>query len=248
MGETCRVAIVTGAGKGIGRAVALELGRRGMAVAVNYNRSEKEAWEVTEEINSLGRRAFSFQADVSDVASVKDLFEAVNEKLGPVSVLVNNSGITRDGLLLRMKDDDWKSVLDVNLSSVFYCSREALRFMAKARWGRIINVSSVVALCGNVGQANYTAAKAGIIGLTKTIAREFGPRGITANVVAPGFIETDMTNALKEEVRQNLLRQVPLGRPGTPADVASLVGFLASEEAGYVSGQTIAVDGGMSMQ
>ena len=248
MGETCRVAIVTGAGKGIGRAVALELGRRGMAVAVNYNRSEKEAWEVTEEINSLGRRAFSFQADVSDVASVKDLFEAVNEKLGPVSVLVNNSGITRDGLLLRMKDDDWKSVLDVNLSSVFYCSREALRFMAKARWGRIINVSSVVALCGNVGQANYTAAKAGIIGLTKTIAREFGPRGITANVVAPGFIETDMTDALKEEVRQNLLRQVPLGRPGTPADVASLVGFLASEEAGYVSGQTIAVDGGMSMQ
>lgn len=248
MGETCRVAIVTGAGKGIGRAVALELGRRGMAVAVNYNRSEKEAWEVTEEINSLGRRAFSFQADVSDAASVKDLFEAVNEKLGPVSVLVNNSGITRDGLLLRMKDDDWKSVLDVNLSSVFYCSREALRFMAKARWGRIINVSSVVALCGNVGQANYTAAKAGIIGLTKTIAREFGPRGITANVVAPGFIETDMTNALKEEVRQNLLRQVPLGRPGTPADVASLVGFLASEEAGYVSGQTIAVDGGMSMQ
>ncbi len=248
MGETCRVALVTGAGKGIGRAVALELGRRGMAVAVNYNRSEKEAWKVTEEINSLGRRAFSFQADVSDAASVKDLFAAVNEKLGPVSVLINNSGITRDGLLLRMKDDDWRSVLDVNLSSVFYCSREALRFMAKARWGRIINVSSVVALCGNVGQANYTAAKAGIIGLTKTIAREFGPRGITANVVAPGFIETDMTNALKEEVRQNLLRQVPLGRPGTPADVASLVGFLASEEAGYVSGQTIAVDGGMSMQ
>ncbi|MBL3572341.1 MAG: 3-oxoacyl-[acyl-carrier-protein] reductase [Synergistaceae bacterium] len=248
MGENQPVALVTGAGRGIGRAIALELARRGLDVAVNFSRSEEAARSVVDEIRSLGGRAASFQADVSDPQAVKDLFSRIVAELGPVTVLVNNSGITRDGLLLRMKDDDWQSVLDVNLSSVFYCSREALRLMAKARWGRIINISSVVALCGNVGQANYTAAKAGIIGFTKTVAREFGPRGITANVVAPGFIETEMTKVLKEEIRQNLLGQVPLGRPGKPEDVASVVAFLASPEAAYVSGQTIAVDGGMSMQ
>lgn len=242
-----KVALVTGAGRGIGRAIALELARKGFAVAVNDLHAEGPAESVAEEVRSFGVPAAAFGADVSDPASVKEMFKAIKKELGGVSVLINNAGITRDNLLMRMKEDDWNAVISINLSSVFNCTKEAIRGMAKAQWGRIISLSSVVALIGNPGQANYTAAKAGIIGFTKTIAREYGSRGITANAVAPGFIESEMTAVLPTEVRESMLNQVALGRPGTPEDVARVVAFLASEEAGYVSGQVLAVDGGMTM-
>lgn len=242
-----RTALVTGAGRGIGRAVAIRLAASGYRVAVNFNSSGKPAEEVCAIISSSGGVAAPFQADVSDSGAVKKLFASVDERFGPVSVLVNNAGITRDGLLIRMKDEDWHHVLTANLSSVYYCTKEALRGMVRAKWGRIINMASVVGMIGNPGQANYCASKAGIIGFTKSLAREYGSKGITANAVAPGVIATDMTGALPEDVRDALLRQVPAGRSGTPEDVAALIGFLASEEASYITGQVIAVDGGMTM-
>ncbi|OPZ39176.1 MAG: 3-oxoacyl-(acyl-carrier-protein) reductase FabG [Synergistetes bacterium ADurb.BinA166] len=242
-----RTALVTGAGKGIGRAVALRLAGMGFQVAVNYRSSEKAALEVCDIIAAEGGTAFLAGGDVSDPEGVKQVFSLVAERAGPVSVLVNNAGITRDGLLLRMKDDDWSSVLTANLSSVFLCTREAVRGMVRAKWGRVINIASVVGIIGNPGQANYCASKAGVIGFTKSVAREYASKGITANAVAPGFIGTDMTLALPAEAREALLKQVPAGRPGAPEDVAGVVGFLASEEASYITGQVIAVDGGMTM-
>jgi 3-oxoacyl-[acyl-carrier protein] reductase len=242
-----RVALVTGAGRGIGKAIAFELSARGYIVAVNFRASSKAAEGLVGEIASSGGRAMAFQADVSSPEDVAGLFPQIEERLGQVQILVNNAGITRDGLLMRMKDHDWDDVITTNLKSVFLTTRQAARNMAKSRWGRIVNISSVIGIVGNAGQANYAAAKAGVIGLTKSTAREFGSRGITANAVAPGFIETDMTSILDEKLKEQMLLQIPSGRVGTPEDVAGLVGFLVSEKASYINGQVIAVDGGMTM-
>ena len=219
----------------------------GCSVAVNYSRSEKAARETVAEIEAIGRRAFAFKADVSSAAEVKEMFTAVASKLGPVEILVCNAGITRDNLLMRMKDEDWNDVITADLSSLFYCAREALRPMLKARWGRIIAISSVTGLVGNPGQCNYAAAKAGMTGFIKSLAREVGSRGITANAVAPGYIDTDMTSVLPPEIRETMLKNIPSGRTGTPSDIAKAVAFLASDDSEYIQGQVIAVDGGMTM-
>ena len=242
-----KIALVTGGGRGIGRETALELARKGCSVAVNYSRSEKAARETVAEIEAIGRRAFAFKADVSSAAEVKEMFTAVASKLGPVEILVCNAGITRDNLLMRMKEDEWNDVISADLSSLFYCAKEALRPMLKARWGRIIAISSVTGLVGNPGQCNYAAAKAGMTGFIKSLAKEVGSRGITANAVAPGYIETDMTSELPSEIREAMLKNIPSGRTGTPSDVAKAVAFIASEDSEYIQGQVIAVDGGMTM-
>ena len=242
-----RIALVTGASRGIGRETALELARRGCSVAVNYSRSEKAAEETVAEIEAMGRRAFAVKADVSSAAEVKEMFAAVASKLGPVEILVCNAGITRDNLLMRMKEDEWNDVISADLSSLFYCAKEALRPMLKARWGRIIAISSVTGLVGNPGQCNYAAAKAGMTGFIKSLAKEVGSRGITANAVAPGYIDTDMTSELPSEIREAMLKNIPSGRTGTPADVAKAVAFIASDDSEYIQGQVIAVDGGMTM-
>nr|WP_315102610.1 3-oxoacyl-[acyl-carrier-protein] reductase [uncultured Fretibacterium sp.] len=242
-----RLALVTGGSRGIGRAIALTLGKNGCDVAVNYNASAEAAEALCGELAALGARASAFRADVSDRTQVEALFKAVEAGMGPVEILVNNAGITRDNLLMRMRYEEWDAVLAANLSSAFYCTKEAIRGMAKARWGRIVNIASVVGLVGNAGQANYSASKAGLIGFSKSVAREYAARGVTVNVVAPGFIGTDMTGVLKEQVKEAILGQIPLGRMGSPEDVARAVAFFASEESSYVTGQVLAVDGGMTM-
>ncbi|MBQ7197222.1 MAG: 3-oxoacyl-[Synergistaceae bacterium] len=242
------LALVTGASKGIGRAIALELAKNNFDVAINFNRSEEPAKELCSEIKALGRKAEIFKADVSDYEQVAELFKKIKESFGEsVSVLVNNAGVTRDTLLMRMKPEDWQTVINTNLNAAFYCTREAIRDMAKARFGRIINIASVVGLTGNAGQANYAASKAGIIGFTKSVAREYANRGITANAIAPGFIETDMTAVLKPEVKDGILNSIPLGSIGKPEDVAKAAAFFASETSSYITGQVLAVDGGMTM-
>lgn len=242
-----RVCLVTGSSRGLGRAMALELAQRGFVVAVHYARSAGPAEEVAETIRQAGGRAAVFSGDVADPAACADLAKSVTKELGSLDVLVNNAGITKDGLVMRMKDSDWQAVVDTNLSSAFYLSKAVLRGMLGKKWGRIINISSVVGLMGNPGQANYVAAKAGILGLTKALAREYAAKGITVNAVAPGFIESDMTTGLADELKQNYLAQIPVGRFGRPEEVAKAVAFLASDDAAYINGQTLTVDGGMVM-
>ncbi len=242
-----KIALVTGASRGIGRAVALELARQGANVIVNYAGSEAKANEVVETIRSLGREAFAVQADVASAADVERMVKAALDSFGRLDILVNNAGITRDNLLMRMKEEEWDAVINTNLKGVFLCTKAVARPMMKQRYGRIVNIASVVGVIGNPGQANYVAAKAGVIGLTKTAARELASRHITVNAVAPGFITTDMTEALSAEQKENMRKQIPLARFGEPDDVARVVAFLASDAAGYMTGQTLHVDGGMVM-
>jgi 3-oxoacyl-[acyl-carrier protein] reductase len=237
-----KVAIVTGSARGIGRAIALKLAQVGANVVVS---DVAEAGPVAEEILAMKRQSLAVTADVSSASDVANLVDKVISSFGHVDILVNNAGIARDQLLMRMSDEDWDKVLNVNLKSVFLCTRAVLRHMMKQRWGRIISISSIVGIVGNPGQANYSSAKAGIIGFTRTIAREVGSRGITVNAIAPGFIDTQMTQQLGEEHRQELMRRIPLGFLGSPDDVAEAVAFLASEKARYITAQVLGVDGGM---
>lgn len=241
-----RVAIVTGASRGIGRAIALKLAREGADVVVTATTLES-ARNTALEIESFGRKALPLSVDVSDSAAVTATFSAAVEAFGKVDILVNNAGITKDGLLLRMKDADWDAVIDVNLKGAFNCIREAAKLMTKARSGRIVNISSVVGEMGNAGQINYSASKAGMIGLTKSAARELAKRGVTVNAVTPGFIETDMTAVLSEKVREDLLQQIPLERLGSPDDIANAVFFLVSPMGDYITGHVLSVNGGMYM-
>ncbi|MDN4523454.1 3-oxoacyl-[acyl-carrier-protein] reductase [Fictibacillus fluitans] len=242
-----KTALVTGASRGIGRAIALELAKNGAKVAVNYAGSEAKAKEVVEEIIAMGQEAIAVQANVADSESVTGMVKRVIEEFGSLDILVNNAGITKDNLLIRMKEDEWDAVLDTNLKGVFLCTKAVSRQMMKQRKGRIINISSIVGVSGNPGQANYVAAKAGVIGLTKTTAKELASRNITVNAVAPGFIDTEMTEVLDENVKGEMLKAIPLARLGSTEDIASLVTFLAGDSSSYITGQTINVDGGMVM-
>ena len=242
-----QIAIVTGASRGIGREIALSLAEAGANVVINYAGNKALAEEVAEKARESGAKALVVQADVSKSDQVESLIAATIAEFGRIDILVNNAGITKDNLIMRMKEEDWDDVINTNLKSAFLLSKGVSRIMMKQRSGRIINISSVVGILGNAGQANYVAAKSGMIGLTKTLARELATRGITVNAVAPGFIETDMTATLSEDIRAELLKQIPLARLGSPKDVANVVKFLASESAGYLTGQVLHVDGGMVM-
>ncbi|ALS21592.1 3-oxoacyl-[acyl-carrier-protein] reductase [Paenibacillus naphthalenovorans] len=244
---TGKVALVTGASRGIGRAIALSLAEAGVDVAVNYAGSEAAAAETVQQIEAMGRKAIKVKANVGAVQEVEDMFKQILETFGRIDILVNNAGITRDNLIMRMKEEEFDQVIETNLKGVFNCLKAASRPMMKQRSGRIINISSVVGALGNAGQTNYVAAKAGVIGMTKAAAKELASRGITVNCVAPGFIETDMTDKLSGEMRDQLLQQIPLARLGQPEDIAKAVRFLASEDSSYMTGQTIHVDGGMYM-
>ncbi len=246
MDLTGKVALVTGASRGIGRAIALRLAAAGADVVVTAT-SQGAADATAAEVEKLGRKALAVKADVSAAAEVEALFGAVTETFGKVDILVNNAGITKDGLLVRMKEDDWDNVLDVNLKGMFLCTREAAKLMTKARFGRIVNISSVVGESGNAGQANYAASKAGMLGFTKSVARELAKRNVTVNAVTPGFIETDMTSVLPEKAREALLQQIPLERLGSAENIADAVCFLVSGRADYITGQVLAVNGGMHM-
>ena len=241
-----RAALVTGASRGIGRAIALELAGMGAAVAVNYTAGAEAAAGVVREIEAGGGRAIALQGDVSDPAAAAGLVEATVRELGGLAVLVNNAGVTRDNLVMRMRDEEWRTVLETDLSGAFYTCRAALRPMLKARWGRIVNVASIAGTAGNAGQANYSAAKAGLIGLTRSISREVGSRAITVNAVAPGMIETDMTAVLPEEITRRVSEMASLGRMGTVGEVSAAVAFLASPAASYITGQVLVVDGGLT--
>lgn len=242
-----KAALVTGASRGIGREIALELARQGANVAVNFSGSEAKANEVVDEIKALGREAFAVKCDVSNSEEVAAMVKGTIDTFGKLDILVNNAGITKDNLLMRMKEEEWDDVININLKGVFLCTKAVTRQMMKQRVGRIINIASIVGVSGNPGQANYVAAKAGVIGLTKTTAKELASRNITVNAIAPGFITTDMTDKLSEEVKAEMLKQIPLARLGEPKDIAKITAFLASDDSAYMTGQTLHIDGGMVM-
>ena len=241
-----KVALVTGAGRGIGRAIALELARQGAMVIVNYNGSAQKAAEVVDEITGIGGYAESVCCNVADYAACEEMMKGILEKFGRVDILVNNAGITKDNLLMRMSEAEYDSVLDINLKGAFNTMKHLSRNFLKQKGGRIINISSVSGVVGNAGQANYSASKAGLIGLTKSVAKELGSRGVCVNAIAPGFIHTDMTDALSDKVKEEANKLIPMGHMGNVEDVANLAAFLASEKAAYITGQVICVDGGMA--
>ena len=242
-----KIALVTGASRGIGKAVAKELAAKGAFVIVNYNGSKEAAEQVVSEIKASGKDAVSYQCDVSQYTDCERMVTELIKAYQKIDILVNNAGITRDNLLMKMSEEDFDVVIDTNLKGTFHTMRFVSRAMLKQRSGRIINLSSVVGVTGNAGQTNYAASKAGVIGMTKTVARELASRGVTVNAIAPGFIETDMTGKLSDRVKEQAILQIPLGKMGKPEDVAKLAGFLASDDAGYITGQVIHVDGGMVM-
>lgn len=242
-----RIALVTGAGRGIGRAIALALAKDGVDVAVNYSGSREAAQQTVQEILALGQRAVAVQADIAREDECIRMFQEVRKQLGNVDILVNNAGITRDNLAVRMSEAEFMQVIDTNLKGAFFCMKLAGKEMMKKRYGRIINISSISGVRGNAGQINYCAAKAGVIGMTKCLAKELASRGVTVNAVAPGYIDTQMTAILPDKVKENVLAEIPLGRIGAPEDIAHAVVFLASDGASYVTGQTISVDGGMGI-
>ena len=242
-----KTALVTGGSRGIGKAICLKLAAQGANVGINYVSNAAAAEEVLADITAAGGKGFVIGFDVADSAAVQNAVRLITAKHGGIDILINNAGITRDSLMARMKDEDWDAVLNTNLKGAFLCAKEVMRGMMKHRWGRIINITSVIGCTGNAGQVNYAAAKAGLIGLTKSMARELASRQITVNCVAPGYIVTDMTAALKDELKEHILAAIPLGSIGQPEDVASAAAFLASEESGYITGQTLHVNGGMHM-
>ncbi len=242
-----KIALVTGASRGIGKAIAKELAMKGATVIVNYNGSREAAEKIVEEISSGGGLARAYHCNVADETACKTMISDIQKAYGRIDILVNNAGITRDNLFIRMSEEEFDQVIDTNLKGTFHTMKLVSKIMLKQRSGRIINMASVVGVTGNIGQANYAASKAGIIGMTKTAARELALRNITVNAIAPGFIHTDMTDAMKEVTKEQVLRQIPMGRMGEPEDVAKLVAFLASEEGRYITGQVIHVDGGMAM-
>jgi 3-oxoacyl-[acyl-carrier protein] reductase len=242
-----KIALVTGASRGIGRSIALELAKTGSYVIVNYSSSPEAAQETLNAIREIGGDGELLQFGVQDSQAVENAFDGIKSRHGKLDILVNNAGISKDGLVLRMKDEEWLSTLAVNLNGSFFCARAAARLMLKSKWGRIINISSVVGEMGNAGQVPYVSSKSGIIGMTKALARELASRNVTVNAVAPGFIETDMTAALDEKLRAEHMKSIPLGRYGQGEEVAKLVAFLASDSAAYITGQTISINGGMYM-
>ena len=242
-----KVAVVTGASRGIGQAIALELGKQGAIVIVNYQGSQQKAEAVVADIIKKGGQAESYQCNVANYCECNRFIRSVIEKYGRIDILVNNAGITRDGLLMRLSEEDYDMVLDTNLKGTFHCMKFVSRTMLKQRSGRIVNLTSVSGILGNIGQANYAASKAGVIGLTKSVAREMASRGITVNAVAPGFIETDMTESLSDSMKDNILKQIPLGHFGKVEDIALMVGYLVSDQAKYITGQVIHIDGGMAI-